>query len=85
MANFEVQECSLYFINQNNNTVLLASTGNFTVTQIDLGFNEFAVFEEGVFKDILQQMISVQLPIGYINIEKSMLFHTFISQPYAIK
>ena len=33
--------------------------------------NELVVFEEGVFKDMLQQMVSVQPPKGYVNIEYS--------------
>ena len=53
------------------------------MTQVDLRFNELDVFEEGVFKDLLQQMMSVvrppiiSYPIGYVNVDQSIFFNTF--------
>ena len=52
--------------------------GNFTMTEIDLGSNQLDVFEEGVFKEMLQQMVSVQPPIGGVNIGKSIFFNAFV-------
>ena len=48
------------------------------MTQVDLRFNELDVFEEGVFKDLLQQMMSVKLLVGIVNIAGSILYNTFV-------
>ena len=48
------------------------------MTYVDLSSNELAVFEEGVFKEMLQQMVSVQPPIGGVNIGKSIFFNAFV-------
>ena len=54
--------------------VLLVPIGNFTMTVIDLYFTELTVFEEGVFKEMLQQMVSVQPPIGYVSVIESIYY-----------
>ena len=43
------------------------------MTYVDLRFNELAVFEEGVFKEMLKQMVSVQFPTGYVDVLLSIL------------
>ena len=48
------------------------------MTRVSLDYNELVVFEEGVFKEMLQQMVSVQPPIGYVNIAGSIFFNTFV-------
>ena len=48
------------------------------MTRIDLQWNNLTVFEEGVFKEMLQQMKSVQPPIGGVNIGKSIFFNAFV-------
>ena len=52
--------------------------GNFTRSWVDLYSNELVVFEEGVFKEMLQQMVSVQPTIGGVNIAYSKFFNTLI-------
>ena len=51
--------------------LLVSIIGNFARTYVNLMLNELVVFEEGVFKEMLQQMVSVQPPKGYVNIEYS--------------
>ena len=48
------------------------------MTRIDLQWNKLTVFEEGVFKEMLQQMKSVQPPVGYVDVSASILFNTFV-------
>ena len=48
------------------------------MTFVYLDYNQLTVFEEGVFKEMLQQMVSVQPPIGYVNIAGSIFFNTFV-------
>ena len=50
---------------------------------VNLPANQLTVFEEGVFKEMLQQMVSVQPPKGSVVLEYSIFFNTFI--PYIIK
>ena len=38
------------------------------MTYVTLSSNQFTVFEEGVFKEMLQQMVSVKPPIGLVQI-----------------
>ena len=47
------------------------------IKSVDLGSNKLTVFEEGVFKEILQQMMSVQFPIGRVHLNGSKLFNMF--------
>ena len=47
------------------------------MTYVDLRFNELAVFEEGVFKEILQQMVLVKPNVGYVYLNGSIFFNTF--------
>ena len=44
------------------------------MTYVDLYYNQLVVFEEGVFKEILQQMVSVQPPIGYVSVNYSIYY-----------
>ena len=56
------------------------SIGNFTMTKnVNLPANQLTVFEEGVFKEMLQQMMSVQFPIGRVHLNESKLFNTFVT------
>ena len=48
------------------------------MTYVNLMSNQLVVFEEGVFKEMLQQMVSVQPPIGGVNIGKSIFFNAFV-------
>ena len=48
--------------------LLVSIIGNFTMTYVTLSSNQFTVFEEGVFKEMLQQMVSVKPPIGLVQI-----------------
>ena len=41
------------------------------MTEVDLSDNKLVVFEEGVFKEMLQQMVSVQPPKGRVEIYNS--------------
>ena len=50
------------------------------MTFVYLGSNELAVFEEDVFKEILQQMVLVQPPVGYVLVQFSILFNTFVTK-----
>ena len=50
-------------------------SGNFTMTWVDLGYNQLVVFEEGVFKAMLQQMMSIQPTIGYVDVSGSIFFN----------
>ena len=45
--------------------------GNFTMTGVILSINRLVVFQEGVFKDMLEQIMSIQPQIGYLNIDQS--------------
>ena len=47
---------------------MVSIIGNFTMTYVTLSSNQFTVFEEGVFKEMLQQMVSVKPPIGLVQI-----------------
>ena len=49
------------------------------MTRVDLQWNKLTVFEEGVFKEMLQQMESVHSPVGYVDVSASILFNTFVS------
>ena len=51
------------------------SIGNFTMTVVELADNKLDVFEEGVFKEMLQQMVSVQPPIGRVYLDYSIFFN----------
>ena len=66
------------FKQNNNRELLLVSTGNFAMTYVDLSYNQLVVFEEGVFKEMLQQMVSAQSPKGYVSLYESIFFNTFI-------
>ena len=44
------------------------------MTFVNLGSDELAVFEEDVFKEILQQMVSVQPPIGNFTVNYSIYY-----------
>ena len=46
---------------------------------VNLPANQLTVFEEGVFKEMLQQMMSVQFPIGRVHLNESKLFNTFVT------
>ena len=49
------------------------------MTRVDLRWNQLTVFEQGVFKNILQQMMKAQQPQkGYVNLTGSILFNTFV-------
>ena len=48
------------------------------MTCVNLDYNELDVFEEGVFKEMLQQMMSVQFPIGSVRIDISIFFNAFV-------
>ena len=48
------------------------------MTRVSLDYNELVVFEEGVFKEMLQQMMSVKLLVGIVNIAGSILYNTFV-------
>ena len=48
------------------------------MTCVSLDYNELVVFEEGVFKEMLQQMMSVKLLVGIVNIAGSIFFNTFV-------
>ena len=50
------------------------------MTRVSLNSNELVVFEEGVFKEILQQMVLVQPPVGYVLVQFSILFNTFVTK-----
>ena len=49
------------------------------MTRVDLQWNKLTVFEEGVFKEMLQQMESVHSLVGYVDVSASRLFNTFVS------
>ena len=49
--------------------IRFVSIGNFIKAVVHLSDNELVVFEEGVFKEMLQQMVSIQPPIGYVSIQ----------------
>ena len=49
------------------------------MTRVDLQWNKLTVFEEGVFKEMLQQMESVHSLVGYVDVSASILFNTFVS------
>ena len=49
--------------------IRFVSIGNFIKAGVHLSDNELVVFEEGVFKEMLQQMVSIQPPIGYVSIQ----------------
>ena len=51
--------------------LLVSIIGNFSMTGVDLSDNKLVVFEEGVFKEMLQQMVSVQPPKGRVEIYNS--------------
>ena len=54
--------------------IFILFLGNFTATGISLFGNQLTVFEEGVFSEILQQMMAVgPSPIGYVAINQSMM------------
>ena len=48
------------------------------MTYVNLMSNQLVVFEEGVFKEMLQQMVSAQSPKGYVSLYESIFFNTFI-------
>ena len=50
------------------------------IKSVDLGSNKLTVFEEGVFKEILQLMVLVQPPVGYVLVQFSILFNTFVTK-----
>ena len=45
------------------------------MTVVELADNKLDVFEEGVFKEMLQQMVSVQPPIGRVYLDYSIFFN----------
>ena len=49
------------------------------MTYVNLMSNQLVVFEEGVFKEMLQQMVSVQPSIGYVDVSDSILFNTLVT------
>ena len=49
------------------------------MTFVYLAWNQLVVFEEGVFKEILQQMVSVKPPIGNCTVNGSILFNTLVT------
>ena len=59
---------------------MVSIIGNFTmIKSVDLGSNELVVFEEGVFKEILQQMVLVKPNVGYVSLYNSIIFNTYSS------
>ena len=44
------------------------------MTVVELADNKLDVFEEGVFKEMLQQMVSVQPTIGYVSLYQSIYY-----------
>ena len=56
--------------------LLVSIIGNFSMTGVDLSDNKLVVFEEGVFKEMLQQMVSVQPPKGRVEIYNSIYSFT---------
>ena len=49
------------------------------MTRVSLDYNELVVFEEGVFKEMLQQTVSVQSTYGSVYLSGSKLFNTFVT------
>ena len=49
------------------------------MTWVGLAGNRLTVFEEGVFKEMLQQMVSIQPPIGSVRIDISIFPNTFVT------
>ena len=62
--------------------ILLVSTGNFTMTWVSLSDNQLTVFEEGVFKEMLQQMVSLKQTNGYVDIDNSIFILYIIKRFY---
>ena len=62
--------------------ILLVSTGNFTMTWVSLSDNQITVFEEGVFKEMLQQMVSLKQTNGYVDIDNSIFILYIIKRFY---
>ena len=44
------------------------------MARVYLPYNQLVVFEEGVFKEILQQMVSAQPPVGYVFVQSSTVY-----------
>ena len=51
--------------------------GNFTITDVSLSLNDLVVFEEGVFKEMLQQMVSAQPPNRRVYVDGSIYSSEF--------
>ena len=45
--------------------------GNFTKAVVDFAYNYLTLFEESVFKEMLQQMVSVEPRVGYVRLASS--------------
>ena len=56
---------------------LLVRIGNVTATVVVLFLNQLALFEENVFKEMLQQMVSAEPYGGLVDIDFSKVFHFF--------
>lgn len=61
---------NMNFLHLNGNNIIGiesdAFKGNFSTTQVGLNFNRLTLFEENVFKDMLEQMVSIQPAIGSV-------------------
>ncbi len=64
VAGYLAQKCGLIFIFNHYSY----NAGNFTRTKIRLNSNFLDRLEEGVFKEMLEQMVLVQPPVGFVNV-----------------
>ena len=52
------------------------------MTWVSLSDNQITVFEEGVFKEMLQQMVSLKQTNGYVDIDNSIFILYIIKRFY---